>query len=459
MKKIYEAFQSITPNDFEKIKENTRTRNEEVIIQVETKKRKQYYKIGLVGLVCSLIIAFSLFLSHDNAVFATIGVDVNPSIELEINEKEEIIQVKTHNDDGEKIVGDMELQGTSLDVAVNALIGSMLKEGYIDELKNSLLITVSGNNKSENERLRKEISENIDQLLKGSHIDGSIVSQTLDSDDNLETLAKKYNISTGKAEIIQQLIQKNNLYTFEELKDLSVNDLNILLDSNHIDNIQVNGKVSTGNYIGETKAKQIVEADAHVSQPVYEKIELDYEDGVMVYEIEFVKDSVEYEYDINATNGDILKKENKAKKTSSQSQTSQNNFISESKAKSIVMNHAGVSSVKDYKIEKDKDDGVWEYEIEFTSGQKKYEYTIRATDGTILEHETENTGVVTITSQEAKQKALNHAGVSSTQVKDLEVDLEDGHYEISFETVTYEYEYKIDASSGKIIDYEKEAHD
>ena len=64
-----------------------------------------------------------------------------------------------------------------------------------------------------------------------------------------------------------------------------------------------------------------------------------------------------------------------------------------------------------------------------------------------------------ISSQEAKQKALSHAGVSNNQVKELEVDLEKGYYEVSFETGSHEYEYKIDASSGKIIDYEKELND
>ena len=80
-------------------------------------------------------------------------------------------KVKANNDDGQKIIGDMKLKGVDLEVGMNALIGSMLKEGYISELKNSLLISVTGDHQKENEVLRKELSDEIDQLLKNHHIE------------------------------------------------------------------------------------------------------------------------------------------------------------------------------------------------------------------------------------------------------------------------------------------------
>lgn len=467
MNKLYKAFQSITPNNFEEIKENVKTRDEEVHIIMETKKKKNYYKFAIIPIVCLMLIAVPFVTGKNNTVFATVGVDVNPSVEFNINNKEEVLDVIAHNDDGKKIIGDMKLEGSDIDVAMNALIGSMLKEGYIDELKNSLLISVTGDNQEENERLRKELSQNIDELLKGNHIEGSIVSQTLNNNEDLETLAKKYNISVGKAEIIQQLIQKNSLYTFESLKDLSVNDLNILLASNNVDNVQVSGKASTGSYISQEKAKQIVESDAKISQPTYKKVELDYDDGKMIYELEFTKNSVEYEYDLDASTGKILNKETENhQKSSSQNQSSSSNKttsstsnISESKAKSIAMNNAGVSSVTNYTIQKDYDDGVLEYDIEFVANNKKYEYTIRASDGAILDKDTENVSSAKITGNDAKNKALNHAGVSYKDIRDMDVELENNYYEVSFETSTYEYDYKIDASSGKVIHHEKEKND
>ncbi len=459
MNKLYKAFQSITPNDFEKTNKEAQIRNNETNIYVETPKKRKYYKLSLIGLICIICIGFSFILKNNSTVFATVGIDVNPSVELNINAKEEIVEVITHNEAGQKIVGDMKLEGSHIDVGMNALIGSMLKEGYINELKNSLLISVTGNNKEENEKMRKRISQDIDELLKGNHIQGAIISQSLDKSNDLESLAQKYHISVGKAEIIQQLMKQNSKYTFESLKDLTVNDLNILLTNNKVVDIRVDGEVSTKSYMDQEKVKQIIQNDSQIKQPTYQKIELDCDDGHMVYEVEFTYNGNEYDYELDAKDGKILKKEIEKKTLEHHQDNHTSQHISQSQARTIAMNHAKVSEVSNYKIEKDNDDGVWQYEIEFVSGKNKYEYTIDAISGKVLDYEIEKIKSVKLTREQAKQKALKHAGLSQQQTRDMEIELEDYYYEVSFETSSYEYEYKIDMETGKIIDYEKEQND
>lgn len=465
MKKLYDVFDEITPDCFEDIQMKLKNREENEVVEVKQRKSYMRYAIPIM-VIASVFIAIIVSQKPEN-VIATVGIDVNPSIELSVNEKNKIHEVIAKNEDAKKIIGDMNLVDTQIDVGVNALIGAMLKEGYIDELKNSLLISVTGDNQENNEKLREQLSLNIDNLLKESHIDGSIVSQILDNNDHLKKLANQYNISVGKAEIIQQLIDKNNLYTFEKLKDLTVNELNILLKSNAVENVNVTGNASVSGYIGEEKAKEIALHDAQVSSPTIKKIELDYDDGEMIYEVEFIKDGVEYEYDIDAKSGQILKKDTEGKKQTttspSENNTSQSttttSSISKDKAKTIAMNHANVTSVSNYKIKEDYDDGQKEYEIEFLSGNYQYEYTIRVSDGRILDSEKKNVGNVKLTAEEAKSKAFQHANVSSKDAKDVEVDLKKQYYEVSFQVGNYEYEYHIDASNGKVLHHEKEIDD
>ena len=66
-------------------------------------------------------------------------MDVNPSIELRINNAEKVIAAEALNEDAEIILEDMKLRGVDVDVATNALIGSMVKNGYLSELSNSIL--------------------------------------------------------------------------------------------------------------------------------------------------------------------------------------------------------------------------------------------------------------------------------------------------------------------------------
>ena len=426
-------------------------------------KKKKYFILGLPILgICMAMVMMLLPSTH--AVETVVGLDVNPSVELNLDDDYKIVEVKTNNEDGKKIVGNMNLKGSDIEVGVNALIGAMLKEGYIDELKNSLLISVTGNNEQENEKLREQLSLNIDELLKASDINGSIVSQTI-SDKDIEALAKQYQISVGKAEIIQQLVSKNSLYTFDSLKNLSIHELNLLLQSNQVDQVSITGNASESGYIGKEKAQQIALTDANVSNPEMAKVEMDYDDGVMIYEVEFYKNQVEYDYEINATTGAIVKKgKDNEHSTQSSSQSGQQNQttsssgnqISQEQAKSIAKNHAGVSTVSQEKIHLDFDDGIYKYEYEFVSGNYKYDYEINASTSHIIKNEKEYVGEIKITPEKAKQKALQHAGLSTDNVYKIDVELDHQYYDVSFKSGYYEYEYKISALDGSILAHEKD---
>lgn len=73
---------------------------------------------------------------------------------------------------------------------------------------------------------------------------------------------------------------------------------------------------------------------------------------------------------------------------------------------------------------------------------------------------TDGEGAQTISREEAQQIALKHAGVTAEQVRFLETELDrdDGavHYDVDFEKDGYDYDYEIDAKTGKILKAEKE---
>ena len=58
--------------------------------------------------------------------------------------------------------------------------------------------------------------------------------------------------------------------------------------------------------ISVEKAKQIALSHAGVGSARFKKANLDYENGIKVYEIEFKVGNLEYEYDINVSNGAII---------------------------------------------------------------------------------------------------------------------------------------------------------
>ncbi len=142
--------------------------------------------------------------------------------------------------------------------------------------------------------------------------------------------------------------------------------------------------------ISEEKAKSIALNHASVkANEIYDySIEYDIDDGVPSYEIEFKAGKYEYDYDIHAKSGKILKSKKEinddANKKPASTSTSK---ISKEEAKSIAFKHASVKAKDVYGLEisLDTDDGIAVYEIEFKSGKYEYKYEINAKTGKILD--------------------------------------------------------------------------
>lgn len=181
-------------------------------------------------LVAGSVFGFSRYTAY-NRVDSVIGLDVNPSVELRINSREKVLEARALNSDAQGILDGMELSGTDLDVAVNALIGSMLKNGYISELANSVLISVENGDDEKGAALRARLADDISRILGSSAVDGAILSQTLTEDNNLQALAEQYGISVGKASLIQEILKSSPRMQFSSLAGLTINELNLLASS------------------------------------------------------------------------------------------------------------------------------------------------------------------------------------------------------------------------------------
>ena len=159
---------------------------------------------------------------------------------------------------------------------------------------------------------------------------------------------------------------------------------------------------AANNYIGVEKAKSIALKDAGVSGATFVKAKLDSEDGVKVYDVEFYKANVEYDYEIDAVTGQIRekdldienytipkKKEKKNKKNKNNNNSNYTYDIGVEKAKEIALKDAGVSGVFFKKVKIDFEDGARVYDVEFYKGNVEYEYEIDAATGEIRERSVE----------------------------------------------------------------------
>jgi uncharacterized membrane protein YkoI len=442
----------------------------------------------LAGAAAAAIVAlFAVFAGVNYyTVDSIVGLDVNPSIRLEANKNEEILNAVPLNGDAETVLDGMDLKGVDIDVAINALIGSMLKNGYVNELKNSILISVENNDDAKARDLQERLSSEIDKLLRSYSVDGAVLSQTLPEDGRIEELAARYGISIGKASLIDTMVSQDSRLNFADLAGLSINDLNLIAASKNAElpGVSSTGTASSSAYIGEDKARSIAFGDAGVDASVvsYVKVEMDSHDGRMVYEVEFFSGSAEYDYKIDALDGSIIGCDAEgAHGAPPQAAQGGADYIGEDEAKSAALAHAGLSadSVTFIKAKLDHDDGRAVYDVEFYSGSAEYDYEIDAVSGSVIKWDqdaeghhaapqaaqggTAGGGAGYIGEDGAKSAALAHAGLSADSVTFIKagLDHDDGRavYDVEFYSGGMEYNYEIDAVNGSIIEYDAEYDD
>ena len=437
--KLRTALEHAAPDDFQgvldRISPKARTEQTPIPFEAAARKKKRRWA-PLAAAACLALVAAAGgggWYLQNNTVASVVSLDVNPSVTLNVNSKEKVLSAVPVNEDGGDILAGMDLTGVQLDVAMNAIVGALLTQGYVDELANSILITVEDDDAGRGARLQQELTDQADAILANTSVNGAILSQTIQNSQQLQQLSDSYGITTGKAALIQTIVDTgNSLHTFEELVGLSINDLNLLYTSltsapaepstgggtpgsgtaETAPAIQSSGQASDSAYIGVEAAKSAAFAHAGLdaAQVTMGEVDFDYEDGRMVYELEFYANGAEYEYDIDASTGAVVKSSQEGGRTqtgssggSAPSNSGSGTALSSSgggsasdigseAALAAALNHADVSQdqVYDLEVKREYDDGRLEYEIEFKTGGWEYEYTISAADGAILDYERDN---------------------------------------------------------------------
>ena len=390
------AIEKTAPNDVDGVLSRCEERKG-TVIPMTTKKTANRKWTSLIAacLAVMLLGGGGVFYQRANAVASVVSLDVNPSIELKVNRSEKVLACTPLNEDAKAILADMsngaDLKGAKLDVAVNAIVGSLVRNGYLDSISSAIMISVEDKDTARAEKLQRELTSTVDGVLQTSEAKAAVLTQTLTQDAGREQQARENNISTGKAALVNHVLALNSALKFDELAKLSVEELKDLAEAG-----------APAMPIGKAAAAYAAEEYAGTTalDSVTAEVDSELDESPAHYEVEIKSQSgEEFEYKLDAYTGAILESkreveggaETPAVQPSRPEPPAAVQDIGYAKAKSIALNHAGVSENKAYDmdIELDDEDGILVYEVEFKSGNMEYDYEINAATGAILKHESE----------------------------------------------------------------------
>lgn len=398
-------------------------------------------------------------------VQSKIYITINPAICLDLSKDGLVLDVEALNEDGQNLLSDFEYQKKDRTAVAEELIQKAIDSGYLTKGGKVTLSIESENNEDfmKYDSEFKDIVFNNFGRERGINIEiRKIITLSKAKEIVLEYCGLKtaqftgIKCDAGHDEAVYELkfVMDNMEY---ECKLDAVSGNIIYCEMKPEDSVSNTSSAERGTLPDKETTSDIVESSAETSENITSKTETQTTENVVQI----------------TTNSETVSSDSSTlETTASQSEipitepTAENQMIGEEAAKQIALQHAGGSQVSNTKVHLDRKDGKVIYEIEFYVGSDKYEYEVDAYSGKILEFDidiqetTSQAEVRIISEDEAKQIAIQHAGITQAAFKKVKCDKDDGKivYEIEFYAANNEYEYEIDGYSGKILDYDVDTY-
>lgn len=188
------------------------------------------------------------------------------------------------------------------------------------------------------------------------------------------------------------------------------------------------------------------------------KIGRDYEKGTHVFEAHLLKGKKEYDLTYRASDGKLVAYGWEIRDW--YVERGSGNLISQSRCRRLAKKRVPGGSINS--LVRKRSDGVEIYKVKMKKGGKKYELEFHARTGKLLEYDWEFTSSAKdeknyIGLEKARKAALEKS--KGGIVIKAKFDRDDGVpvYEVEIVKDEYEYDIKIHAKTGKIIDFELES--
>lgn len=213
------------------------------------KSRRWIYAVSCVALILFLACGGFFHKIYFTPV-AYIDIDVNPSIELTLNSFGRVIQTNAYNEDGVKILGEVNLRYVDYNTAFEKLLAVLNGDGYFEQ-DSLLCVTVQTNEDNGKSSIQERLREIADITSQNHHY--NIVTEIFTVTEEIKHCASENQISPAKYLAIQDLLRVDVNADFEECRGHSVHELRQQAEEycNHEEESQCQGSGTHSHGHGE----------------------------------------------------------------------------------------------------------------------------------------------------------------------------------------------------------------
>ncbi|KAF1680886.1 anti-sigma factor domain-containing protein [Bacillus sp. SKDU12] len=153
------------------------------------------FKMGIVTMTAIMLFIFIVLPTFsNNKAYAYMTIDINPSLEMALNSDYEVIEMTPLNDEGKKVMDDIDdWEKTDFKKVIDDIITDSSEQGYVKKTKEILISTVYEN--TQDHTYKKAVKKQLNDVTEKYKT--TYRMESLESDMQTREKAKKEGISTG----------------------------------------------------------------------------------------------------------------------------------------------------------------------------------------------------------------------------------------------------------------------
>ncbi|MDM5315312.1 hypothetical protein QUF49_04845 [Fictibacillus sp. b24] len=198
-----------------------------------SQRKRSLFVLPSISLSIAALVAFLFFsgfipYTSKQAAAAYVSFDINPSLEVGVDEDMRVVEIDAFNNEAEHIIKKYEFskdKSIPLEQFADQLIKAYESEGYMDDNQSMLITSVSDS--SSDKKTKKELDKALNTIVKKAVVQYPVAITVTESNEDTRKKAKQLGVSSGKYTAFQKANENGRTYKEEKIKEVKFQELKV----------------------------------------------------------------------------------------------------------------------------------------------------------------------------------------------------------------------------------------
>jgi hypothetical protein len=203
---------------------------------IKMKKVKLFIGLAMFTMMVLVVLGCNSVAAEE----AYVTIDINPSIDLTVNNKDKVIDANALNEDGETLLLELDLIGLSYEDAIELILDKAIDLGFIDVDSTETVVSVSaiGETAEFGETIRNKVMTKINEAFQERAMMGKAVQKA--ADESTVAQAGQLGTSPEKLNLAKRACEMDDTLALEDAVEMTPEQLMAKIATKKAENKEIN---------------------------------------------------------------------------------------------------------------------------------------------------------------------------------------------------------------------------